>query len=193
MQTVPNPNGKYIEYPDEFDFDNPDIDKVHKTLTKEIIEYDGKYRNVMLEELHGVNCLCPEETPEMVAKALSDLDREIECRIPPSEKQSYLRARRNPNSYVHSREFRLKFLRTSVFEIPLVADRLVRFLNLAEELFGEQVLHRGVRLSDFTKKDMQLLRLGRFQFMPFGDRIGRRILVIFIDDVWESFSAIQKV
>jgi len=123
----------------------------------------------------------------MVSKALHDLAYELDYRIPPSEKQAYLRSQQLPNSYVQSKGFRMRFLRSSLFDIPQVARRMVQFLDLVLELYGVFALQRPVRLSDFSSNELQLLRLGRFQYLPFGDRVGRRILMCFPDEEWESF------
>ena len=50
-----------------------------------------------------------------------------------------------------------------------------------------------VRLSDFFKKELQYLRLGRYQFTPFGDCTGRRVVAIFLDKEWEAVPSRIKV
>jgi len=178
-------------FPDD-DNDTEELNAVDDLLGKEMLALDIKERNGLLEEIHGVGCICPQETPEMVAKVLSDLDDEIN-RIPNSiEKQAYVRSKQFPNGHVHTKSFRMRFLRASLFCIPFVAQRIVTFLHIAVDLFGEVALQRPVRLSDFSDKDLKLLRLGRFQFTPFGDRVGRRIMIYFPDETWESFPPKSK-
>ena len=60
------------------------------------------------------------------------------------------------------------------------------------DLFGEIGLKRPIRLSDFSREDLEFFRLGRSQFLPFGDRLGRRILVFFPDEVYGAFPPISK-
>jgi len=46
------------------------------------------------------------------------------------------------------------------------------------ELFGIYALYRPIRLSDFSEYELQKIRLGNLQLLPFRDRSGRRILSI---------------
>ena len=92
-----------------------------------------------------------------------------------SNKQSYC--------YIHDDvEFRLRFLRCELFHVQKSAKRMLRFLDLALELFGEFALRRPIQLSDFTKDEMRYLRKGRNQVMPNRDRSGRRMSTIFPED-----------
>ena len=85
--------------------------------------------------------------------------------------------------YIHDDvEFRLRFLRCELFHVQKSAKRMLQFLDLALELFGEFALRRPIRLSDFTKEEMRYLRKGRFQVMPNRDRSGRRVSTIFPED-----------
>lgn len=166
--------------------------EVDNLLSKELLKLDFKERNVLIEEAHGVNCISVVETPEMIAKALCGLADAID-QIPAHAKQAYLRSLQTKDSHVQTKSFRLRFLRCTNFDIPISARRIVEFLEIGVDLFGEIVLQRPFRLSDFSKKELQLLRLGRLQFMQFGDRIGRRILIFLLDEIWESFPSRTKV
>mmetsp|Transcript_110800 Transcript_110800/g.226757 ORF Transcript_110800/g.226757 Transcript_110800/m.226757 type:complete len:366 (+) Transcript_110800:3-1100(+) len=64
---------------------------------------------------------------------------------------------------------------------------MVEFLEMSMVLFGPFVLARPVRLSDFSSKEMRLLRKGRYQFAPFPDKSGRRVLCVFLDKEWVAF------
>lgn len=179
------------QFPDEHETHDPD--EVDDLLSKELLRLNVNERTACQEEIHGVHCRSPVETPEMVSKALHNLTYELDYRIPPSEKQAYLLSQQLPNSYVQSKGFRMRFLRSSLFDIPQVARRMVQFLDLVLELYGEFALQRPVCLSDFSSNELRLLRLGRFQYLPFGDRVGRRILMAFPDEAWESFPPKAKV
>jgi len=80
--------------------------------------------------------------------------------------------------YVNTTEFRLKFLRCELFDARKAAIRMIKYLDLMVELFGLFALHRKIKLSDFSKHELQILRAGYFQIFPFRDRSGRRVMSI---------------
>ena len=171
------------QYPDEDDFNDPSV--VDNLLAKEMLALDIKERNTILESVHGV--VAPTvETPETIAKALADLQVEIDI-MPASGKQAYLRSKGIPGSHIQSKSFRLRMLRAHDFHIARTAEKITCFCDVLVDLFGEYALQRPIRLSDFSKKELQLMRMGRFQFLPFGDRTGRRILAMFRDETWDTF------
>jgi len=173
-------------------FSDPrDVDKL---LAKEMFELDLKSRNEVLEGVHGIEYNhYKEETPEIIEKAMRELEAEI-SRIPPEEKGAYLRSKEIPNSYIQTRDYLVRFWRCMGAQklVPVAAQRAVKFAEILVDLFGEYALKRPVRLSDFSKKELQILRFGRYQFLPFGDRSGRRVLALFRDEVWESFPGRTK-
>lgn len=181
-------------YPDDAELvgeDNDPSKSVDTLLAKEKSALDMKERTALQEEVHGIQSSFFDETPEIKAKALSDLAEGIE-RIPAEEKTMYLRSLEIPGSYIQTRSFRLRILRATAFHIGMASRKVVEFCNVVVDLFGEIGLKRPIRLSDFSKKDLQLFRLGRYQFLPFGDRLGRRILAIIPDEVWESIPPKSK-
>jgi len=156
-----------------------DPQSVNNLLTKELLQLSLKDRTAIQEEIHGVACLAPEETPELLGVSLLQLAVTLENDdiIPPNTKHAYWRSQRLPNSYVNEVNFRLRFLRFTCFDVLKAAEKMVRFLRVALELFGEFALERAVRLSDFDDLELKYLREGEFQFLPFRDQSGRRILV----------------
>eukprot|EP00537_Pseudo-nitzschia_pungens_P013409 CAMPEP_0172385344 /NCGR_PEP_ID=MMETSP1061-20121228/3016_1 /TAXON_ID=37318 /ORGANISM="Pseudo-nitzschia pungens, Strain cf. pungens" /LENGTH=543 /DNA_ID=CAMNT_0013114321 /DNA_START=612 /DNA_END=2243 /DNA_ORIENTATION=- len=165
---------------------------VDEILSKELLQLSLKERTIRQEEIHGVTNAAQEETPEFVASCLHRLHVELENVVPDGEKQAYLRARSFPHSYVNTDSFRMRFLRSRYFDVPHTARCIVTFLGLTLELFGEKALQRPVRMTDFSNDELRALKLGRFQFLPFGDRVGRRILGIFPDETWESIPVKTK-
>jgi hypothetical protein len=90
----------------------------------------------------------------------------------------------SPFSYLHKRDWRLRFLRCELFQCQKAAERLVRFTVYMENEYDMEVLERPLRLSDLqTKsgkrgnKEMDSFRSGHSQLFPFRDRSGRRIIV----------------
>lgn len=175
-----------IQFPDEEQEAENVPEVVDELLAKEMLRLDMKERTAVQEEVHGVNCVLPEETPETVSKALNQLAYELD-KIPAIEKQAYLRSQKLEGSYVQTDSFRMRFLRASNFDVPWVAKRIVTFLELVSDIIGDVALQRPVCLSDFSDRELVCLRMGRWQFLPFADRIGRRIMVCFLDEIWEAF------
>jgi len=172
---------------------------VDDLLAQEMMQLSVKDRNDIQEEIHGVKCLAVEETPTIVRCALIQLAFELDEQTPDCQKKAYLQSQQPPkvlpehqrifhelhqleplpqSSYVNDVEFRLRFLRCDLFDIKKSAKRILNFLDLALELFGDYALRRPIRLSDFTKEEMRHIRIGRFQVMPNRDRSGRRIYMI---------------
>ncbi len=155
--------------------------KVDDLLKKEMMSMSATDRNTISEEIHGVRCLAPKESKEMLENALRELDSEL-SRIPNTEKQAFVQATsfsRN-QTYVDSDEFRLRFLRCELFDIEKAARRLVNYLDLITYYLpfdtGLAILKRPITLADFKEAERVLLRKGILQLLPFRDRSGRRIL-----------------
>jgi hypothetical protein len=151
--------------------------EVDTLLSKELLQLSLNDRNALQEEIHGVRNLAAEESPELLAVSLRELAMVLDRDdiIPPLDKQAYLRSLRIPRTYIHGDDFRLRFLRESLFEVVKAAKKMVRFLDLACLLFGDHLLQRPIRMSDFNKKELQFIRNGNIQFLPFRDRSGRRV------------------
>jgi hypothetical protein len=148
---------------------------VDDLLSKELSQLSFADRTAINEEMHGVQCLAPEETPELVQRSLSQLIDELCTTRHP--KDAYDQACfLYPNSYIHTDEFRMRFLRYELMNPKLAAQRLVTFLECAVELFGTQILERPIQMNDLGRDGMELMRTGHYQCLPFRDRSGRRIM-----------------
>jgi len=182
------------------DQEKDDPIQVDGVLTEELMKLSFQARSDFQEEIHGVRCMAPEETPELLSSSLDQLQYGLDHEIPTHEKQAYLRSQHpqpgnNQSTYVNSTEFRLRFLRCELFDVSKAALRLVRFLDLVLELFGDFALQRPIRLSDFSKQELKHFRKGRYQFLPYRDRggiAGRRVLAVFPDEEWESIPGYLK-
>ena len=171
------------------DNDSAGIKIADDLLSKELLLLSLEDRNDIQEEIHGVKCIAPIETPQMIAAAVIELSNVLnnDDIIPRSQKQAYIlqtrqeRQSQNSNNkpYINSNEFYLRFLRRELFDIKKAAFRMVKHLDCIKELFGNYALERPIRLSDFSRKELQIIRKGYVQYMPFRDRAGRRISVVF--------------
>jgi len=126
----------------------------------------------MNEEIHGVQTLASEETPEMLTAALDNLTAEISM-IP--IKVAYDASQELTSTYVNTADFRLRLLRCHLFNAKKAASGMVLFLDVLLEIFGEFALRRPIQLTDFNREEMQVFRLGLQQLLPYRDRSGRRI------------------
>lgn len=141
-------------------------------LSNQLLQLSLQDRNAINEEIHGVQTFAPEETSKMLTEALGKMDSEIE-KI--SQKDAFVRSQEFPNTYVNSADFRLRFLRSDLFDVKKAANKMVTFLDLMSELFGDFALRRQIQLSDFSREEMQVFRTGHLQLLPYRDRSGRRI------------------
>ena len=55
---------------------------------------------------------------------------------------------------------------------------MVKFLDMVSELFGDFALRRQIQMSDFSREEMQVFRVGHQQLLPYRDRSGRRIFAL---------------
>jgi hypothetical protein len=150
MNTRPTSNyhhGVERFVPDHDEVIDPEaVDRMLSTMTNQMSFED---RNAMQEEIHGVFNMCPEETPDLVQSSLFKLSQEVMMLSIP-EKASFLKAQSLPSTYVNEEWFRLRFLRSELFDIKASAERMVRYLDLVETYYGEIGLRRPIQLSDLV-------------------------------------------
>jgi len=91
--------------------------------------------------------------------------------------------------YLNDPDVRLRFLRCESFDAKAAAIRFVNFFDLAQEVFGNFVADRAIRLSDFfeapgggrprryQQHEKKALSHSSVQYLPFRDRSGRRVKV----------------
>jgi len=162
-------------------------------LTQEMLQLSFTDRNDVQEEIHGVKCLAPEETHDLLRDSLARLNVEIEL-LPLQEKSAYVRVRTQqefartqqqpvPPSYIDTLEFRLRFLRCELFLPKKAAIRMMGFLNVAYDLFGDCAMYRPVRLQDFTPQEKRDCQKARIQLLPQrACGTGRHIICLILDD-----------
>ena len=129
----------------------------------------------------------PEENPELLRESLSKLAEILDSNdhIPERDKKAYLASQRLGESiptYVNTDDFRLRFLRADLFDIHKAARSIVKFLDMVEATFGPYALERPPQLDDFDKDELKMIKKGFIQFLPYRDRSGRRVMVIFLHD-----------
>ena len=160
-------------------------EKLHAQLTRDADEMLSRELKTMSfqerlqiqEEIHGVANLCPPENPEMIQDALKSMQQQLDGI---QDKPIYDKL--SESSYVHTKEFRLRFLRCELFDSKKAAERLVRFTQYYHDEFDMEVLERPLTLSDLETKTgkkgkevMKTLKTGYSQILPFRDRSGRMV------------------
>jgi hypothetical protein len=140
-------------------------------LAKDMTELSMQEREQVYHDVHGISHVV-EETPDLVARCLADLDSELN-KI--DHKPYYELAKRQDPDYVSDRKLLLKFLRSESFDSQRAADRLVRFFQIKSDLFGESKLTTEIRIADLNEEDIRVLASGLAQLMPRRDRAGRTI------------------
>jgi hypothetical protein len=151
-------------------------------LTREMMQLSLQDRNDIQEEIHGVKCLAPLETPLLISSSLQRLEAELDRVVPSETTNSFLLAKNlGQESYANTVEFKLRFLRKHFFDAQKAAACLCEYLYRTHSIFGGLfALQREIHIhTDFTKEELREFRKGRYQLLPFRDRSGRRILVVF--------------
>ena len=89
-----------------------------------------------------------------------------------------------PKGYVNDHDFLLLFLRRELFVVHKAALRLVNFMELVYELWGESALTEKVwtMQSHLDEFELEVLRTGMFQCLQGRDRAGRKMLGNFAID-----------
>mmetsp|Transcript_3262 Transcript_3262/g.8774 ORF Transcript_3262/g.8774 Transcript_3262/m.8774 type:complete len:490 (+) Transcript_3262:184-1653(+) len=183
---------------DESSFGSTMLPDAEQLLSEELMKLSVEDRNKSQDEIHGVDCLAPEETPEKIRNSLRELDHHLNGdTIPVEKKKAYLKSQElfADTTYVNSQEFRLRFLRSTLFDVSEAAQRINQYLTTISAIFGEFTLEREPRISDFSKTELQEFRMGRYQLLPYRDRArpkGRRILAVFPDEKWEKMSTLLR-
>ena len=160
----------------ENNYPNLDPNELDRIWTKELHDKPKDERERLLNELHGVSSRAVPESPVMIVCALNMFQEEVDKFIPDYEKRAYQKACSMNSTYVHSADFRLKFLRAEFFHSKKAALRYVRNLDFLLDKFGEFALMRQLYISDLNSEEMKFFKKGFMQILPFRDRCGRRVV-----------------
>eukprot|EP00980_Cylindrotheca_fusiformis_P030879 scaffold25563_cov127-Cylindrotheca_fusiformis.AAC.1 len=154
--------------------DSPPIISVDKVLAAELEKLSLKEREKVYEDVHGVSDVI-QETPELVASCLDQMDREI---YSIKKKDAYEQAKLQSYNLVTNRLFRLSFLRCSLFNPKMAAQRLVQYFTNKLEMFGAEKLGKSrINLEDIGTTATRILELGSMQVLPTRDSKGRAVVV----------------
>ena len=158
--------------------------EVDNLMSKELLQLSLLDRNEIYEEIHGVLSLAPKESPQFLDSALLRLSEELDLILAdnngsyncsPSSKAAFKKSQEFPNTYIDDRDFRLRFIRSEMFDAKKAAIRMVKFLDIAYDLFGKDALKQPIQIKDLTKAETKHMRTGVLQILPYRDRSGRPI------------------
>lgn len=147
-------------------------EELEKGFAATFVELSFEERHDALHDIHGVADPI-QETQELVATSLENLDREIKLM---HNKPAYEIALSKCPEYVRAIDFRMKFLRAEQFDVTKAAARLISHFEKKLELFGEELVAREVRWSDLSTEDIAVLQSGYIRLLPLRDRAGRLVL-----------------
>ena len=129
-------------------------------------------RQAQQEELHGVADEIREER-SLIENSL----RELEFYLNQTKAgRVYEIAERQDPSYVQAKSLRLSFLRAEKYNAKAAADKLLRFFDEKEKLFGVEKLTRDITIDDLDEDDIEALKGGGIQWAG-KDRSNRPILL----------------
>mmetsp|Transcript_3694 Transcript_3694/g.9666 ORF Transcript_3694/g.9666 Transcript_3694/m.9666 type:complete len:520 (+) Transcript_3694:162-1721(+) len=153
-----------------------DDQEADRILARELLRLSFKERTMISEEIHGVRDAFPEskETPETVQLALLAMEDAMDSMIPGCGFWA--------EDVPQSRALRLAFLRCELFDAAKAARRMLNHVRVVRKLsFSPSGMGRGGRIvasAWFSRDEYAALRTGAIQLLPFRDRSGRRILVV---------------
>jgi hypothetical protein len=141
---------------------------VHDIPSEKLNVLSADERSEGYYDLHGVSLPAVQETPELVAEKLEELDQEM---FMVEDRRAFEMATEIDPDYVRS--LRLRFLRAENYDVQRAATRFALNFAFRLDMFGEHVLGRDILLTDLTKTDRSLLDTGFMQVTKGKDRAGR--------------------
>jgi hypothetical protein len=153
--------------------DDPSPDSIDALLSSELYTLSLEERAQVLEDVHGVSNEIDED-PEFVSESLDKLEKKLETT---RNKQDYDYAYALDPQYVKNRELRLRFLRSTSFDISTAASRIVKHFEAKMELFGKANVAKDITQDDLSKEDLECLYCGYNQILPVRDQAGRGVML----------------
>jgi hypothetical protein len=148
--------------------------EVDDLVTSDMSQLTMKERESALHDVHGIVDNDNEnESPDLIATRLDELDHELNIikRLTALET-----AERMSADYV--RGLRLTFLRADNYDTKKAANRMKRYFEEKQGLFGEEKLTKHITLEDLDADDLATLKSGYLQVLPIKDRSGRSIIAM---------------
>lgn len=150
---------------------------VDAEIAKDLSSLSFVDRSRLYEGIHGVDETI-DETPALIRERLLQLDYEV-AQIDELEKfkHAYTMALKENPQFVRSANFRLQFLRADYFDAKKAARRMVEFMHWKLKMFGRSCLSRPLRLGDLDDECKQAVLSGKYQVLPWRDRMDRAVII----------------
>mmetsp|Transcript_14342 Transcript_14342/g.29240 ORF Transcript_14342/g.29240 Transcript_14342/m.29240 type:complete len:516 (-) Transcript_14342:30-1577(-) len=165
----------------------PDPLAMEEMWGKELLHLKYDEREANNDRVHGMKSWAVPETPEQNNRALNDMQTEIN-KLPLEEKRAHERGLELHSLYIQSKEYRLRFLRATRFDVKAAAYQYCKCQDYMSDLFGEVALRRRLFLTDLNDEELSYMREGQFQILPSRDCLGRRIIVFNFSKLARTYS-----
>jgi hypothetical protein len=179
--------GKHYGDQQNFDVSRVNPREVDALLAQELKQLSVTERQWIMGEVHGVHGggnfrrrRQSNLSEEEIKSRLSLGHMQVELKNIP-EKTAYEEAIAMKSPMLSDIAFQTKFLYAENFDPFKAAERMVKYLQLAKELFGVRALHRAVQWKDLSPNALEIIKRGELQTPPFRDQAHRRICVLLKD------------
>ena len=160
-------------------------EKANVMIASELNSLTRAERTFLLEDVHGVGDLSPEErNPRLIQEKLMEMHLALlSIPVKPAFDEAQRLCGGKPGGLVNNPSFRIRFLRAERYNAQKAAVRMLSNLQALHGTFGQEALVRPVQLSDMMLDrenkghDTFFFSGNFFQVMPFRDRLGRRIII----------------
>mmetsp|Transcript_1052 Transcript_1052/g.1326 ORF Transcript_1052/g.1326 Transcript_1052/m.1326 type:complete len:299 (-) Transcript_1052:209-1105(-) len=113
------------------------------------------------------------ETADFVTSKLEELEQQL---LSIEDIGAFALAKERCPDYVNGNDFRLLFLRKTMFDVKSAAEHIVNYWNLKVEIFSEEKAFRPCSEADLEDDDVEALRRSTISILPKNDKNGRAIL-----------------
>ena len=165
MCGIPNPFDKKVRAQEN--------DAIENYLAASMNKLSVQDREKILEEVHGVAKPDPEEETTVAVKLLR-LEAHLSSR---KRGTAYERAEQADPYYTSKRDFRIMFLRCNDYDPIAAAEQILRFFDMKQSLFGEEMMTNQITLENLDDNVKKCLQAGYTQFLEQKDAVKRQILL----------------
>jgi hypothetical protein len=162
--------------------------EIDSLIAKEMTRLSMDEREKALDDVHGIGKSVNEE-PAFVSTILQELENHLNVI---KWNTAYAEAEALSTEYVVNHDFRMMFLRSEQYTVKDAAERMIRFFDLKQALFGTEKLVKDITLEDLDEDDTECLTSGYAQISPKKDSAGRTI-VIFLQKLRKKFKVVENV
>lgn len=154
----------------------PTYEDIDALIANEMNRMSLEEREKVLDEIHGIVQI-EEEDVDTMDSCLKKIEYHLQNI---KSNTAYALAEAMSRKYVSSRRLRMMFLRADRYNSEDAAERMIRFFDLKESLFGVHKLVKDITLDDLDENDIECLKSGCYQISPLKDMAGRTITIYFI-------------